>query len=1017
VTGPCRESARIQALVDGQLSGPEADRAAQHLGDCVDCQAVLADMMQLAAVEDELRPAERADALGSWPGERSALGSWPDYAPTSEPEPAPVPITRARPRRRVAAIAAAPIAAAAAWAITWSAGEPPVDEAQDMPRLALAPQRAIEARLTWPPLAGHRPYSVARSAGDVGEAAPLSVLADLEKRGDLRGVGALFLAGGDLQQASIYMERAPGAPGLAADRAALALVRGNPEAALVLADAALANADDPAARWNRALALRDLGLPYGAADELRRAADRREPGWADEAKARAAALDAAAADRRALIDRLFAGGAELVAGGNGFSLDDARRAPGVARVFLHDALRAAPSAERVRALRPLAEALDALDPHRAGSLTAAVDRAAAADFARRAPLARTYAAIVDRRPPEGAERARYLAALRAAGQDDLLIGALVRLGPDGRIAADHELPELVRLARATRDPWFELLAAEQEATMSARRGAFLAAEAILLPALERCEAAALPYRCARVASLLAEAYVDLHRLPEARRALDAALRASRAAGVSLLDEMLIAQLADLHAVGDDASGSGLSLTRAYARELVLRNPGSCSHATWAHELVAMVLVNQLRVDEARRELAGARPAGQPCADYPHNMQSAFVGAHVLRERGTPAEVAALRAAIAGLRADPATTPGHRALIDHAEGRLIIDRDRAAGEELLRRSIRAAAALPDWSAEGRKARAYSYAVLTLAAAQRGDADGTLALLAEESGLAAPTRCALGVAVDDRLRMAAARGADGRAALHFDRGRRSTDLDPAALVPPEVAAHLAGCDAIDVLARPPVHGLPGLLPDAVAWRYVSARGRPMPAPPAAPRRLVVSDVEPPAALGLPRLAPWSDFGPGQRLTGADATPARVLAAMRGATEIELHAHGLVNLGESDASLLALSPDPTGRYALTAADVRGVALDGAPLVVLAACRASRGAAVLHEPWSLPAAFVFAGARAVVASAAPIPDGDADAFFGDLRARVERGAAAAVALRDARQAWLAAGRSGWVRDLIVFE
>jgi CHAT domain-containing protein len=180
--------------------------------------------------------------------------------------------------------------------------------------------------------------------------------------------------------------------------------------------------------------------------------------------------------------------------------------------------------------------------------------------------------------------------------------------------------------------------------------------------------------------------------------------------------------------------------------------------------------------------------------------------------------------------------------------------------------------------------------------------------------------------------------------------------------------------------------------------------------------VSDVEPPAALGLPRLAPWPDDG-GERVSGPDATPARVLDAMRGATAVEVHAHGLVNLGQSEASFLALSPDAAGGYALSAGDVRAATLGGAPLVVLAACRASRGAAVLHEPWSLPAAFVYAGARAVIASADPIPDADARAFFGDLRARIAGGHGAAAALRDARRAWLTGGRGAWVRGLVVFE
>jgi CHAT domain-containing protein len=179
------------------------------------------------------------------------------------------------------------------------------------------------------------------------------------------------------------------------------------------------------------------------------------------------------------------------------------------------------------------------------------------------------------------------------------------------------------------------------------------------------------------------------------------------------------------------------------------------------------------------------------------------------------------------------------------------------------------------------------------------------------------------------------------------------------------------------------------------------------------VVIADVEPPASLELPRLSSWST--PADALTGANATPSHVLAAIGGAGEAIIHAHGLVD--QLDASFLALSPDASGAYTLTTRDVRAAAFSTSPLVILAACRASHAAPVLHQPWSLPAAFVFAGASAVVASTAPIPDADANAFFDDFTRRVRSGQSAAVALRDSRNAWLGQGRGEWVRDLIVFD
>jgi CHAT domain-containing protein len=216
---------------------------------------------------------------------------------------------------------------------------------------------------------------------------------------------------------------------------------------------------------------------------------------------------------------------------------------------------------------------------------------------------------------------------------------------------------------------------------------------------------------------------------------------------------------------------------------------------------------------------------------------------------------------------------------------------------------------------------------------------------------------------------------------------------------------------VLARAPFQGTPRLLPDNIAWRYRSARPRPV--GPAGTKRVVVADVEPPVSLELPRLANWSSSG--EVVAGPAATPSRVLAAIGDANEVVVHAHGIVD--QMDASYIALSTDAAGHFALTTRDVGATRFHTSPLIVLAACRASQGALILHAPWSLPAAFVKAGARAVVASPSPIPDGDAAAFFDDFDRRVQGGIDAAVALRDARVAWLGQSRGDWVKDLIVFE
>jgi CHAT domain-containing protein len=188
---------------------------------------------------------------------------------------------------------------------------------------------------------------------------------------------------------------------------------------------------------------------------------------------------------------------------------------------------------------------------------------------------------------------------------------------------------------------------------------------------------------------------------------------------------------------------------------------------------------------------------------------------------------------------------------------------------------------------------------------------------------------------------------------------------------------------------------------------------------PRRVVVADPAPPASLALPPLAGWR-LPSDERATlieGAAATPSRVLAEMSDATEIELHVHGVLDIGLSAASVLALSPDADGRFALSARDLEAARLNGGATVILAACRAAQAANYWHEAWGLPLAFVRAGAAAVFASPAPIDDADAGPFFAAVLARLRDGATPARALRDERTRVLTNSPGNWVRQLVVFE
>jgi CHAT domain-containing protein len=188
---------------------------------------------------------------------------------------------------------------------------------------------------------------------------------------------------------------------------------------------------------------------------------------------------------------------------------------------------------------------------------------------------------------------------------------------------------------------------------------------------------------------------------------------------------------------------------------------------------------------------------------------------------------------------------------------------------------------------------------------------------------------------------------------------------------------------------------------------------------PTRVVIANAEPPASLGVARLLPWgSAEAPDVLLDGPAATPSRALEEFADATFIEIHAHGVVDASGSGDSFVMLSPDRDGQYALTATAIRGQRLRGSPIVILAACHAAATATYRHEAWGLPAAFIAGGARAVIASIGVIDDADAGAFFDDVRGHIERGAPSAIALRDARVAWLTTHpAAAWVRSLMVFQ
>jgi tetratricopeptide (TPR) repeat protein len=980
---------QLHAFADGELSEPEAAAFRLHLAACPRCQQELEDVLQLQGLEDQLhRQDHQAPAA---PPARAFRPSWD--------------------RRRWGLLAATTAAALGLAVVTsvrlFRASSPP-----DL--LAAAGTRTLEARLSYAGAREHRPYSVTRSgdpaaAGAAGANVPLKLLGDLEERGDFHGLAAAQLLRGERDQAAQALARAPRTLDADADRAVVALSRGALEDALALLDRVLEQRPDHGpALWNRALALRELGLPLVAAQAFERVAALAEPGWSAEARLRADETRRQMEASHRAYQASYAAGRALEAGGPpGPLVALARDVRGMARSYLYEATWMARTPDEMRALLPLAREVDG--QYGGGDrMQRHVEALAARDFSRRGPLARTVREIFAGTLDPAAAPAFVAQAMRTGNPDVLL--ALPAAGLLPRHLDDYEAA-----ARAVGDPWFTANAQLVRAQAAFAAGQLLLAEQLALEALATSLREGADVRVVLARGLLGDLYLEEHRLQEAREQASAGLRLARELNDSRGRARFLRQLGDVaryrHAP---------ALTRAYLEERALQPPRDCRAEGYVHESLATLDWFAFRWAEARAQLDRV-PECQP----PVHATGAFVLADLARVEGRPEDLRRVQAALAALRAS-GQPPGHLAVLQHIEGVALLGQDRAAGIAALRKAIQDASALPPEDASAAKARDYSYSVLALEAGRAGDHAGALALMSERDGARPPDRCALGVELRDERLLVVAVGPSGALSGAFDAGRRSAEVDVASLVPAAQREALAGCDRVQVIAHHPVHGRAGLLPPEMAWSYRAPRPRPAAAaaapPPTAgaPRQLLVHSVEPPPSLGLPRLAGWHVQlapGAGVELAGAAATPARVLAELRDATEVAIHAHGLVNLGLSDASLVALSPGPDGRYALTAAEVRRQELKAAPVVLLGACRAAHVAPYMHLPWSLPLAFLEAGASAVIASPEDIPDREAGPFFDAVLARIRAGAPAATALRDERVRSMARDVQSWTRTVVVFD
>jgi hypothetical protein len=651
-------------------------------------------------------------------------------------------------------------------------------------------------------------------------------------------VAAAYLLTGELARAGVQYDRCPGGPDLDADRAALALARGAAAEALALADRALgAQPEHAVARWNRALALRDLGLGLTAAAAFERAAV--DPAWSAEARARAAAARAPQGALRTGYAEVVAAGRAMVAGGPPISPALARAFPARARLRLDDAIRVAPTRARLDELRPLATALDGL----AGDgLVARLERAQ--PIAAPPSVVATYVAWVTRGAVDDvAAWRRWRRDAARAGATSLLVGTLLLSG----LGADD--PALV--AEAAGDPWTAALAEVHAAAAEADPAK---TDARLTAVEDACARRALPdYPCLRAALERATFESARYRPPTSAAAAAAAL-----ARIATTGEWAVRWRA-LYLAGNAARLRGeSSLAVAYYDETALASDDCPT------QRVAVAMTAAMAVEAGRFAEAAARARTRPACGAP-NLFEANLEVDLARAGVPVRPTAELLAELTALAPDD---PYDLTAARYQSARLRLGTDPIAADEL--RDLASAGDRPVEPGRPDPGQ-LAAAVLAVEAGRAARWDDAVAAVATWQRSPAPARCGLVLAGELARTVAVAIGPTGaRVGALVDGGA------PGA-VPPAVAAALGGCDRVDVAALPPHLGVALDLDPALPWRFVTGPARAAAVGPA--HRVVVADARP--AVGArpgpadrpgrdPRRAPRSSAATPPRSPGSRPRP---------------------------------------------------------------------------------------------------------------------------------------------------
>ena len=832
--------------------------------------------------------------------------------------------------------------------------------------------RRLDARLTHPRADRHRPLSVRRDGTTDTPAIPYRHLWQLERAGDAHGVVAAQLHFGQPAQALARLQAMPPTADVDSDRAAVLLLDPRRyDEALIAADRALELVPDhPQAHWNRALILESLDLPLAAARSFRASADRRDPGWSDEALARAARAESEWQRTLASAQAADAAAGQVK---HGRVPDSAtlQTFPEKVRAAFLSTLEKADSPAQIERLRPLADAID---------------------------------------------RAQNTTSLRALADNPGRVRQLEDLFADRSV---DNAQAYRRLAEQGGDPFLQIRAELYLGQVMAKARRAEEALAAYQAALQRCQAdPRFPELCITTKFWLSKFHSERRHLQLARRFTLEAREQSEARQLPL---HLLTANQRMQSIEDFRKR--LSLSRAYAEELSLQDM-DCLLRQSGREYLAKIALARQQDEEARRQLT----AIESCPGWPPpRFKSIGTEALVELSRDPADGWEQGRVWLNEVLAHQLAPGNPTGVIEKLVHRLF-----QARSLILRDPARARALLTELNADARQraagdetaemVRVQTVTGLVTEAAVRGDFVRALDVLESEQTGAAGVRCLMGVVADSRRRIYLVRSRTGETTGLY---RKAVPYDFAApapeVIPGELVDRLAGCDLVGVLATEPILGTPGLLPPELAWGYL--RNGQAPGPPSAPiRRLIVHDVQIPPALGLPpvgraRPPPARADEILSILRGAAATPAEVSRQLEQADQVELHVHGILDREVADEAALVLASDGSAPGFLTAGQVQRLRLARNPGVVLGACHGARSAGYGAFEWNLSLAFMRAGARWVLASPQPVDDAEAAAFFQEVWQRIRAGLPAPVALRDVRRSarWQNSHQE-WTQQVIAF-